>query len=94
MKIICLLAAVGVLLFGVAAFGKKLDERPLKQMADRVERVEFLPEETRRELTHLIERVNRDPKITAADRQNVSDAARIERALQDKPTERLQTAVR
>lgn len=58
MRIMLLLGGVVVLLFGVAAFGKKIDERPLKQMADRVERVEVIPEETRRQLTRLIERVN------------------------------------
>ena len=80
MRIVLLLAGVFALMFFVAASETKIAERPLKQMADRVEKTEHFPEETRRELTRLIERVNRGPKITAADRQNAFDATRIEQA--------------
>ena len=56
----------------------------LERIADRVERAEVIPEETRAELRHLIETVAHD----GHSKRNVIAAARIERAMQFKPVDR------
>lgn len=81
MRRIILLGALAMILVAVIAFPKKTNTLSLSRIADRAERADVLPEDTRVELKRLIEMVNRD---------GVSDrnVTRIERAMQIKPTER------
>jgi hypothetical protein len=75
-----LLGALAMAILVVIGVSRNRSSPSLSRVADRVERADVLPEETRVELKRLIEMVNRD----GSDRS----AARIERALQIKPIER------
>ncbi len=60
----------------------------LDRLAQRMERVDVIPEETRSELRRLIERTTQNPKVAGLDNRNAAAVARIERAMQIKPAER------
>ena len=77
-------AAAVVLLLGIIIFSNKPSTQSLHRLADRVERLETIPEETRNELTRLIQKVSKDG--TSATAANRNATARIERAMQFKPT--------
>ena len=78
---IMLLGGIGVLLLFVVAFSKKSHTPALDKLADRVERLDVIPEETRKELTRLIEQ-----NAQGAKNDRYAEAVgRIERAMQFKP---------
>jgi hypothetical protein len=80
---IILLGGVVVLLLFLIAFPNK-NAPSLDRLADRVERLAVIPAETRKELSHLIERVSKDSKGAGSNNRNATAAARIERAMQFK----------
>ena len=80
MRRIILLCALAVVVLVVIGVSRNRSSLSLSRVADKVERADAIPEETRTELKRLIEMVNRD----GSDR----NAGRIERALQIKPVER------
>ncbi len=82
-----LLGSIAVLLVFVVAFSKKPHTPALDKLADRVERLDVIPEETRQELTRLIERMAQDAKVSDSNDRHAKAVARIERAMQFKPVE-------
>ena len=84
---IILLGGTVVMLFFVFAVSNKSHTPSLNKLADRVEQLNVIPAETREELTHLIERVNKDAKVSGSNERSAEAVARIERAMQFKPVE-------
>ncbi len=82
------LSGVAALLLTAIAFSKKPVPPSLDHLADQVERLDTIPNATRNELTRLIERTNREAKVSGIDERNAAAVARIERAMQFKPVER------
>src|SRR5438093_13686158 len=88
------IALAGLAVIALLAAGRLMHKGPasLDRLADRIEQLDAIPDETRAELTRLIERTTRDAKGTKTasthDRNNAEAAARIERALQFKPSGR------
>ena len=54
----------------------------MDRVADRVERLKVIPDDTRNELTHLIESITKDPAHITS--RNMAAIARIERAMHTK----------
>jgi hypothetical protein len=79
-------AAAGVLL-AAAATHRNAPAPSIDRLASRVERARVLPEETRQALRLAIQRTSQGAKASGIDDRNSAPAARIERAMQSKPTE-------
>ncbi len=60
----------------------------LDRLADRVERAQVLPEATRQELQRVLDRTAKAPRLAGVPDHNAAAAARIERAMQQKPATR------